>query len=210
MMNEIKRKVIFYVDGFNFYHGLRSKGLKKFYWLDMVKFAEAMLKPHQQLEELNYFSAIPRNNDGKQERQDLFFSANRRNPRFNLHLGKYLEKKVTCFKCNRIINTYEEKQTDVCIAVKMIRNVVLQKCNISILVSADSDLLPAIDFIREFDPKHKIFVYFPPGRFSFDLDDKADKAIKLDNHLLKFEKALLPDEIPISEDFSIKKPQEWQ
>lgn len=33
-----KQKVIVYVDGFNFYYGLKSKKWKPYYWLDFVKF----------------------------------------------------------------------------------------------------------------------------------------------------------------------------
>ena len=52
-----KQKVIVYVDGFNFYYGLKAKGWKKYYWLDIVKFFESMLSAGQELVEVNYFSA---------------------------------------------------------------------------------------------------------------------------------------------------------
>jgi len=80
-----KKKVIVYVDGFNFYFGLRSKNWRKFYWLDIVKFAEKLLRPHQELVEVNYFSARHTNPD-KSKRQDRFFQANKLNPKFTLHL----------------------------------------------------------------------------------------------------------------------------
>jgi len=61
-MENRKQKVIVYVDGFNLYYGLKSKGWKKYYWLDMVKFAKKLLRPHQELVEVCYFSAKPTNN----------------------------------------------------------------------------------------------------------------------------------------------------
>ncbi len=73
--------MICYVDGFNFYHGLRTMKWRKFYWIDTVALIESFLKPHQELVELNYFSAVPKNDRGKQDRQDLFFSANKINPK---------------------------------------------------------------------------------------------------------------------------------
>jgi hypothetical protein len=81
-----KRKVIVYVDGFNFYFGLRDMALKdnrwkKFYWLDIVGFFDRMLlNDKQELVEVNYFSARP-HNTAISKRQDLFFSANRLNPK---------------------------------------------------------------------------------------------------------------------------------
>jgi hypothetical protein len=49
-----KKKVIVYVDGYNFYYGLKNGGAKrkKLYWLDIVKFFERMMLPDQELEEV--------------------------------------------------------------------------------------------------------------------------------------------------------------
>ena len=82
-----KQRVIFYIDGFNFYFGLKDKKWKQFYWLNIVKFCSSFVKPHQELIEVNYFSAVQKD-IGKQERQDLFFQANIKEPKFKLHLGK--------------------------------------------------------------------------------------------------------------------------
>ena len=205
-----KQKVIFYIDGFNFYFGLKSKKLIKYYWLDIVKFCNQFVRPHQELVEVNYFSAIPSNNTGKRDRQDLFLSANKQNPKFNLCLGKFLAKSIKCNSCQNLFTTYEEKQTDVFIATKMIRDCVLKKNDVSILISADSDLIPPIDFIKEYNPLHKIIVYFPVNRFSFDLRQKANSCIKLDAHSDKFEKSLLPEEIKLANGYIIKRPLKWK
>ena len=90
-----KQRVIFYIDGFNFYFGLKDKKWKQFYWLNIVKFCSSFIKPHQELIEVNYFSAVQKD-IGKQECQDLFFQANIKEPKFKLHLGKYLSKKQKC------------------------------------------------------------------------------------------------------------------
>lgn len=206
-MNNPKR-VIFYIDGFNFYYGLKTKGWRKYYWLDCVSFFEKFLKPYQQLVELNYFSAKPKGSD-KSQRQETFFSSNKVNSKFQLHLGKFLKKKVTCNVCGNVRNTFEEKQTDVDIAVKMIGDVVFDKCDISILVSADSDLIPPINFIKEFNPSHKIFVYFPHNRFSFELKNKALRVVKLENHENKFSSSLLPDPVTLQNGTILNKPNTW-
>jgi len=206
-MNNPKR-VIFYIDGFNFYYGLKTKGWRKYYWLDCVSFFEKFLKPYQQLVELNYFSAKPKGFD-KSRRQEIFFSSNKVNSKFQLHLGKFLKKNVTCNVCGNVHNTFEEKQTDVDIAVKMIADVVFDKCDISILVSADSDLIPPINFIKEFNPSHKIFVYFPPNRFSFELKNKALRVVKLENHENKFSSSLLPEPVTLQNGTILNKPSTW-
>ena len=112
---EDKKKVIVYVDGFNFYYGLKSKKWKMCYWLDLVSFFNSFLKSYQELVEVNYFSARP-TDAGKHDRQDKLFQANKCNPKFNLILGKYLKKEIKCRYCGGIIHSFEEKETDVRIA----------------------------------------------------------------------------------------------
>ena len=92
----------------------------------------------------------------------------------------------------------------------MIRDVVLDRCDVSILVSADSDLIPPINFLREYKPRHKVIVYFPPKRVSFDLQNKADVSLKLESHPDKFEKSILPDTITIPSGYVIVKPNRWK
>lgn len=201
------QRVSFYIDGYNFYRGLRDKKWQRFYWLDMVIFCSQFLKSHQQLVEVNYFTAIPKDKR-KQERFDCFLTANRLNPKFTLLLGKFMEKTIPVGE--KLIRTYEEKQTDVHIAVKMIRDVVLDKCDCSILVSADSDLTPPIDFLHEYKPSHRVYVYFPPNRFSYDLKQRGNAVVHLQNHPMKFSAALLPDSIDLPNGHTINRPAKWK
>lgn len=185
---------------------MKSKKWKQFYWLDTVKFCSSFVRSHQELIEVNYFSAVQKD-AGKHQRQDLFFLANLQQEKFKLHLGKYLSKKQKCNSCGVKFKVHEEKETDVRIAIQMVKDVVQDKCDISILISADSDLVPPIEFIREYNPKHKIITYFPPNRFSNNLDQLSNKIIKLDSCFLQFENAVLADEIILKENgYKIKRP----
>jgi len=205
----MNKRVIVYVDGFNFYFGLKTKGWRKYYWLDLVNFFSQFLREHQELVQVNYFSAIPQHG-GKQNRQWAFFQANKLSPKFILHLGKFLRKEITCRECNKTHITFEEKESDVRVSTRMIADVVNDKCDISILVSADSDLIPPIEFIREFKPSHKIFVFFPPCRTSNDLLNLSDFYIKLERHEPKFIASILPDEIDNLKGYMIKCPDKWK
>ena len=200
------KRIVFYIDGFNFYYGLKSRSWKKYYWLDFVKFFNQFVRDTDELVNVLYFTAIPKE-QGKKDRQDLLFSANKLNPKFKIIFGKYLQKR-------RIINgqvclTFEEKQTDVNIAVYMVRNVLYKNCDVSVLVSADSDLLPVLDLIREIDPLHKINVFFPPLRHSVDLETHADYSIKLIRYEHRLKKSILPDEITLPNGYIIKRPSNW-
>lgn len=200
------KTVNFYIDGFNFYFGLRSKGWKKYYWLDIVRFCESFLKEDQQLGTVFCFTAVQKD-IGKKDRQDLLFSANKLNPKFKLVFGKFLAKKIKIE--GGYHKTFEEKQTDVNIAVEMIRNVIFKRADISILVSADSDLIPPLHLIRELNSEHKIYCHFPPKRNSADLTNHADAVIHLEHYEKRFKDNLLPNEIRTPKGFIIIKPDAW-
>ena len=195
------------MDGFNFYCGIKSKQWKKYYWLNVVSFFEMFIKSDQELQNVFYFTATPKD-PGKKDRQDLFFSANKTNAKFKLIFGKYIEKKV--YFGGKQYRTYEEKQTDVNIAVELIRNVIQDKCDISIIVSADSDLIPPIHLIRELSSTHKIVCFFPPKRYSTDLSHHSDATVNLERYEARFKQSLLPDKILLSNGYIIKRPKSWK
>ena len=69
------KNVSCYVDGFNMYHGLRSKGWKKYYWLDLWKLAEHFLLEGQFLRELWYCTSRVRRDPEGLARQLLYIDA---------------------------------------------------------------------------------------------------------------------------------------
>ena len=128
---EPKKKVTFYIDGFNFYYGLKENSSKdsswrKFYWLDFNLFFSQFLQPDEELLEIRYFTARPKNS-GKMKRQNALMEVNKKlnREKFKIHYGKYQEKSVKCLgTCKENFVTYEEKETDVNIAVKLIEDCV--------------------------------------------------------------------------------------
>ncbi|MBP3762306.1 MAG: NYN domain-containing protein [Bacteroidales bacterium] len=204
-----KQKVIVYVDGFNFYYGLKSNPRwKRYYWLDMVSLFEKFLRPNQELVCVKYFSARPENVD-KSQRQNAFFQANQENPRFKLILGKYLKKEIKCFGCGRTIYTHEEKESDVRIATQIVNDANLHNCDVAIVVSADSDMIPAIELAVESGTQ--VYIYFPPYQHSNALNNACrTKAIAMQQYEKRFKQSLLPDVVHLkAADFDLHIPEKW-
>lgn len=205
-----KEKVIVYVDGFNFYYGLKqSLKWRKYYWLDIVKLFESFMRTNQELVAVKYFSA--KSTDIEQSRrQNAFFQANKENPKFYLILGKYLKKEITCFNCGNIIHTHEEKETDVRIATQIVADAYEKNSDVSIVVSADSDMVPAIELALQ--AKQKVFVYFPPNQYSSNLASMGmTRPTYLHKYESRFKQCLLPDVIHLSiPDFDLHIPNEWK
>jgi uncharacterized LabA/DUF88 family protein len=207
-MESEKQRVIVYVDGFNFYYGLRRSKWKKYYWLDIVKLFEQFMRPNQNLVAVKYFSARP-SDAGQSKRQDAFFQANKENPKFTLILGKFLKKEVFCLKCHRANITYEEKETDVRIATQIVADAFKKNCDVAIVVSADSDMVPAIELVRE--TSSQIFIYFPPNQFSTNLASMGgSQPVQMQRYEQRFKKSVLPDTVVLQSGFRLSIPAEWK
>lgn len=63
-----KERVIAYVDGFNLYFGIRKAGFDNCRWLNIKKLVSSLLKPHQILVDVRYFTSRVSNNPDKQKR----------------------------------------------------------------------------------------------------------------------------------------------
>ena len=165
-------RVMFYCDGFNFFHGLKKtkqtdNEWQKCYWIDFVKLFQQFIGENQSLEKVYYFSAPPPDVN-QLSRQRLLFIANSfiNGSKFELIDGKFFRKTVKCKVCSATYITHEEKHTDVNIAITMLDDCVMDNVDTIVLVSADGDMLTPLKLINKRFPKIKIRVYFPPGNKS--------------------------------------------
>lgn len=207
-------RIIFYFDGFNFYNGLKSKSIsepfwKNFYWIDFVKFCEEFVEGGL-LKKVKYFTA-PSTDDLQRSRQSALFSANKLlNPdKFVLIDGKYQKKTLTCKKCKNDFQLYEEKKTDVNIALSMFIDCLDDEADTLVLISADSDQVPTILSIKAKFPNKKIKVYFPPNRNSAELKSILNKVVYLDNNFDKFNNSIMQDKIE-GNGKCYTRPQNWK
>lgn len=191
-----KKRVIVYVDGYNFHYVLKANNWRKYYWLDLVKFCEKFMGVTQALIKVKYFSA-PTGHQAKNKRQTMFFQANKTNARFELILGNYMNKDVNCHNCNTTFQVPEEKKTDVNIATQLIADCIYDKCDISILISGDSDLTPPLEFIKKHNSAHTITIFFPPNRHGHHLKMIAHNSLSLEQWGARFKGSLLPEEVTL-------------
>lgn len=96
-----KERVIVYIDGFNLYYSLKDAGLKKLYWLDVVKFSQSLLLEHQKLEKVKYFSSHISSPEGKRRRQSIYFDALKTLKKCEMYFGHYRQEKMECRSCRK-------------------------------------------------------------------------------------------------------------
>jgi uncharacterized LabA/DUF88 family protein len=204
------KRVMVYIDGFNLYFGLRSKAWHRYYWLDLVRLAQTLLKPDQALHHVHYFTARLRanaRNATDTQRQNIYLEALATLPGLQTHFGHYLEKPRSCKNCGAQWTDYEEKMTDVNIAVQMMSDAFANRFDTALLISADSDLTPPIRQLRSLFPDKRVIVVFPPNRRSFELGLAANGTFALGE--AKLRQAQLPDEVSRMDGFKLRRPASW-
>ncbi|MGH9861489.1 MAG: NYN domain-containing protein [Candidatus Acidiferrales bacterium] len=75
--------------------------------------------------------------------------------------GKLKRRDVRCRLCGGVFTKPEEKQTDVNIAIELLRLAVADRYDKAILISGDTDLLPAVKAVQTTFPGKQIGVVLP-------------------------------------------------
>lgn len=201
-------QVAMYVDGFNLYNGLREKHGRKYLWLDLEGVARRLLRPGQQLSTVRYFTASVRNHPSGQARQATYLNALQAATSVDVVLGRFQEKTRHCFRCGRSWRTYEEKETDVSIAVSLLEDGINDLFDTALILSADSDLCPAINALRRLKPDKRVIAVFPPKRRSDELRRVASASFTLGDAIIR--QSQLPRDVPGDSGSHYRRPEKWR
>jgi len=202
-------RTIVYIDGFNLYFGLKAKGYKRFYWLDLELLATNLLRPHHVLQAVRYFTADIKAGMDKHRRQQTFLDALKTHcTKLQIIRGHYLIKQRQCHRCGAVAQIPEEKKTDVNIASFMLADAFTDQFDTAILVSGDSDLVPPIETVRLYQPAKRVLVAFPPGRQSEDLKRTAHGFFWINEQKLRI--SLLPNPVVKPNGHQLFKPATWK
>lgn len=215
-------KIAFFVDGFNLYHAI-DKNFKanKYKWLNLRLLAENIKKPEEKIKNILYFSAYCSWNKEKKDKHKLYVRA-LSSVGVRLIKGSFcnVEKSFTKTKNevvssdkifdelpnNLVFKTYEEKKTDVNIAVSLIEEAISENYDVFYILSADSDFAPALKYIKKHHRKIKLVSVLPPKSSGYKIKQVCDNQIYLTEDLLK--KSLFNNEIKIGESI-LEKPLNW-
>ncbi|MDE0348689.1 MAG: NYN domain-containing protein [Gammaproteobacteria bacterium] len=202
-------RVRVYVDGFNLYYGLKSKGWRRLYWVDLAALSARLLRGDQRLVGVRYFTArISGGPPDKRRRQTRFLRALETLPNLTMHYGHFLQKTRTCTRCSARWTTYEEKMTDVNVAVQLLGDAQDDDFDTTFVLSADSDLAGPIEAVLERYPNRRVIVAFPPGRHSEKLRSVASGSFTLGRKLMS--DCQFPDKVVRGDGSSVTRPASWR
>ncbi len=190
-----RTRVYGFVDGFNLYHALQKfeptdpvrdpDRYQKYKWLCLTSLFKRFIGAHtEELVGVEYFTAFPNwpNSNAKKLRHQQYVAAQRQMG-VNITLGEFRSKPVDCqATCRRPFLVNVEKQTDTNIALSLIS--FADRFDKAILLTGDSDQVPAIKLLKRLYPEKKVAVLVPIGRGAKELQQVCDENFKMtENHL---------------------------
>jgi len=216
----VNKRISFLVDGFNVYHSLRQVEQvsgQRVKWLDLHKLLAGYLSTirgklgeRTELSRVYYFSALATHLTGTDRgvvnRHTTYISA-LESTGVSVVLSKFKVKDVVCPACRHRYKRHEEKETDVAIALKLVETFVRDEADAVVIVSGDSDLMPAVRTARSLFPEKKIGVAFPFNRHTTELEQAADFSWNIGQR--EIQRAQFPLDGRLADGTTIRKPHSW-
>jgi len=148
-------RVNVFVDGFNLYHAIDGTRRHHLKWLDLKRLALEFAPPPQHLlDTVYYFSAYATWRPDAYSRHRAFVAALKASG-VEPVMGVFKEKGRTCHTCGSAWNDHEEKETDVNIALHLLRDAQMDRFDRALIISGDSDLAPAVRMVLTLFPAKK-------------------------------------------------------
>jgi uncharacterized LabA/DUF88 family protein len=201
------QNIEFLVDGFNLYYSLNVPHLNKYKWLDIKALCRSFLRHDEVISSVKYFTAY---NFSKVEKQQRHFYYNQalKSTGIEIILGRYKIKSRYCSICGTDTPQPEEKETDVNLALHLLVGAMTKSCDKSIIITGDSDFVPAIKMVKKHFPSHRVGVIIPIGRFAVELENVPHFSDRLTVERLR--NAQFSDNLKISEFVVLTRPPSWR
>ena len=209
-------RITFLIDGFNLYHSLidASDDLngQSTKWLNISSLCRSYLSMlgKNKLESIYYFTAIPEHysdtEPGKIERQAKY---NRclKTTEIIIEKGKFKPRHIKCKLCHMDFIRHEEKETDVAIATKLLELAYSNLLDTVILVTGDTDLIPAVKCFQKYFTNKIILFAFPYRRMNEEIKVLCPDSFRIKrNQYLKHQ---FDNPFVLSDGTKINKPDSW-
>lgn len=201
-----KRKVMAFIDGFNLYHSIDDLQINNHLkWLDIWKLCESSLNETEKLIAVKYFTAYTEWNRRKVARHKIYIRA-LESSGVEIVRGRFAKETKTDINTGNRVEIYEEKETDINIAISLINHAVNDDYDQALVITADSDQVPTLEMVRnKFEKEIRLLI--PMNRRADELKRNATFHETLS--VSKLESCLFPDTVQLDGDNQITKPENW-
>lgn len=166
-------RVMVFVDGSNFYHGLKSNDCPTY--VDFFKLGTHLAGPDRELRRVYYYNAARLQSSGEE--------AYRKQQRFLGAVGRQQQVRVKLGRLEPRGDTYVEKGVDTAIAVDMLLHAAKDNYDVAILVSGDGDFAYVLEAVGSMG-KGVENGYFEKGRLQH-LQSVSDRFHVIDAELIR-------------------------
>ena len=211
-------RVDFLVDGFNLYHSLKqaSDDLEGAHtrWLDLRSLLTSYLPlfgKEAVLGRIYYFSALAhhleKDSPGIVRRHQLYIEALRSTGVRPVMGGFKKMNPMRCTVCNTRVSRREEKKSDVAMAVTLLERLVKDDADLVVLVTGDTDQVPALHAAKALCPTKAVHCAFPYQRKNNELEREADGSFKMsrDNYC----KHQFGETVVLKSGRKLVRPEKW-
>jgi len=205
-----------YIDGFNTYGAIGDLRLNHLKWISYRRLSR-MVDPGTSSQTIKLFSAIPQGNPDRQRRHDKFLEACR-SEGVEVILGHFKQKTIKCKngcpRTNREFVAWEEKETDVNLAIHLVRDVIVGSVDRAVIFSTDSDIAPAIEMAVTARPSLEVLAVNIGLRHPcweiLDIGTRLGANVrKASVSLAMLERCLLPQTIALTGGGFIERPAQY-
>jgi hypothetical protein len=198
------RRTIIYIDGFNLYHALADLGEPSLKWVNLWSLSETLLRPAEQLVAVKYCSAFATWLAGPFARHREYVRA-LECVGVEPIMGRFKEKPRECKQCHAQWKTHEEKESDVNVAIHLVKDTITDQFDRAIIISADSDLVPAVRMAKEYDRSKEVSVVAPPKRLGYARDLSPIMEVTVG----RVRRSLLPQRLRHKDGKEVVRPTEY-
>lgn len=151
---KVALRAAFYIDGFNLYHPIKEMNEPHLKWANLWKLGEIICEPHgARLVKVVFCTAVPAHLPESRDRHNTFNAAQRAFgvtivPGHHVHDGE----------------KWNEKQSDINVAIHLMMDAVDDQFDLAILLSADSDQAATTKMFSERFPDKKLLGVAPPNK----------------------------------------------
>lgn len=124
-----------------------------------------------------------------------------------VEIARFKKKKILCPHCNRNITRWEEKETDVAIGCKLLDICYRDLCDTIIIVSGDTDIVPAVRAAQQMFPSKRIGFLLPYKRHNNELINLTPIHFLIGQ--ATYGRFQFPDPYVTSNGRRIAKPPDW-
>ena len=200
------KRTMFFIDGLNVYHAIKNSRLEKYKWLDYWELAKKFIGKKDELKSVLCFTAYAVWDNDKTKRHRCLISANR-NRGVEVIFGRFRRVTKSCRQCKKKYSTYEEKRTDVNIAIHLLTNAYKDNYDKAVLISGDSDIIPAVEAVKKAFPKKEISLVIPVGGKARELAGVIGSSVRMKETHLKTSQ--FPNTVTRKDGSVLQRPKEW-